>query len=180
VDLLQLTASFFTKGCEMDQTYEATQDERLMAAVAHVTILFPFMGIVAPVLLWATQKDQSEFLAFQALQAAVYQICLLILGFIGFGCYFLTIFVSIGGTLIGMFSAPLLALGSDDPESLVAVLALLLSALPTFIPFLLFGVFVLVALFLVVYGVIGAVAVFQGKDFRYVVIGKRIEAYLHS
>lgn len=164
----------------MDQTNEATQDERLMAALAHVTILFPFMGIVAPVLLWATQKDQSEFLAFQALQAAVYQICLLVLGIIGFGCYFISIFLAIGGSLIGMFSAPLLALGSEEPESLLAVLALLLSALPTFIPFVLFGVFILVALFLVVYGLIGAVAVFQGKDFRYALIGKRIEAYLNS
>ena len=162
----------------MDEMNEATKDERIMAALAHVTILFPFMGVVAPVLLWATQKDQSAFIAFQALQAAVYQICLFFLMVVGFGCYFLSFFLSIGGSMIGMLTAPLFAAPSDAPDSLAAFLGMLVAMVPTFLPFFLFGLFILLGLFLVVYGLVGAASVFQGKDFRYVVIGKRIEAYL--
>jgi hypothetical protein len=30
---------------------EPSQDERIMAALAHITILVPFMGVVAPIVI---------------------------------------------------------------------------------------------------------------------------------
>jgi len=46
-----------------------TQDERIMAAMAHATIIFSAVGLIGPLIIWGTQREKSEFLAFQALQA---------------------------------------------------------------------------------------------------------------
>jgi len=51
-----------------------TPDERVTAALAHAATLLPMMGALASIVIWATQKDRSRYVAFQALQAAVYQI----------------------------------------------------------------------------------------------------------
>lgn len=58
------------------------QDERIMAALSHLAIVLPFMGVIAPTVIWVTQKDKSRFVAFQALQALVYQLVLIVAGFI--------------------------------------------------------------------------------------------------
>lgn len=51
---------------------EATNDERMMALIAHLSnFVFPFIG---PLLLWLLKKDQSRFVAYHALQALVFQI----------------------------------------------------------------------------------------------------------
>ena len=48
------------------------------------------------------------------------------------------------------------------------------------IPFIIFGaIFVGGALF-VIYGLIAAIQVFQGKDFRYILIGNRLDKYLQQ
>ena len=51
-----------------------SQDERIMAALSHATALLPFMGVIAPIVIWVTQKDKSQYVAFQALQAMAYQL----------------------------------------------------------------------------------------------------------
>jgi len=56
----------------MDEKAESpvpTQDERIMAAMAHATIIFSAVGLVGPLVIWGTQREKSPFLAFQALQA---------------------------------------------------------------------------------------------------------------
>jgi uncharacterized Tic20 family protein len=50
------------------------QNDKIMAALAHISALLPLMGVIAPIVIWATQKDKSEYVAFQALQAVVYQL----------------------------------------------------------------------------------------------------------
>jgi hypothetical protein len=55
-----------------------------------------------------------------------------------------------------------------------------LFALGFMVPFLVFGaIFVGGALF-VIYGVIGAIQVVQGKDFRYIILGDRLRNYLNK
>ena len=55
-----------------------TQDERLVSALAHLTILLPLIGIIAPIIIYVTQREKSKFIAFQALQALAYQLVLLL------------------------------------------------------------------------------------------------------
>jgi uncharacterized Tic20 family protein len=139
------------------------QDERVMAALSHVTILIPLMGVVAPIVIWVTQREKSEFVAFQALQALAYQLLFVILWFLGWGCYLLSFSATMGGTFA-------LAGPSGDPGPGVG---LLMAA-----PFLVFGIFILLGVALVIYGIVATVLVVQGRDFRYALIGRWVERYL--
>ncbi len=67
-------------------TLTPTQDERIMAALSHASAIIPMMGVIAPIVIWATQKDKSSYVVFQALQAIVYQLCMVIAMIIGNGC----------------------------------------------------------------------------------------------
>jgi uncharacterized protein len=144
-----------------------SQNDKIMAALAHVSAILPFMGVITPIVIWATQKDKSEYVAFQALQAVVYQLLMILAWFVGMGCYMLSFFTMFLGI-------PFAEGGQVDP-----------SIAPWFavgfmIPFIIFGaIFVGGALF-VIYGLIAAIQVFQGKDFRYIFIGNRLEKYLQK
>ena len=35
-----------------------TQNDKIMAALAHVSALLPMMGVIAPIIIWAIQKDK--------------------------------------------------------------------------------------------------------------------------
>lgn len=144
------------------------QNDKIMAALAHVSALLPFMGVIAPIIIWATQKDKSDYVAFQALQAVVYQLLMILAWFVGMGCYMLSFFTMFLGIPFAGEN------GQVDPS--IAPLF----AIGFMIPFLIFGaIFVGGALF-VIYGLIAAIQVFQGKDFRYVLIGNRLEKYLQQ
>jgi uncharacterized Tic20 family protein len=144
-----------------------TQDERVMASLSHVSALLPMMGVIAPIVIWVTQREKSEYVAFQALQALVYQLVMIAAWIIGMGCYicsFLITFVAIP------FSS-----SSGPSQSLDPFLGLAF-----IIPLLVFGAIFLGGFLFVVYGVIGAVMVFQGKPFRYILIGSRIERFIQK
>jgi uncharacterized Tic20 family protein len=64
-----------------------------MAALAHIAAIVPFMGVIAPIIIWATQKDKSEYVAFQSLQAVAYQLVMILAWFVGMGCYMLSSFL---------------------------------------------------------------------------------------
>jgi len=156
----------------------SSQDERLFAGLSHITILLPFIGILGPAIIWATQKERSEYVKFHALQAVFYQLSLILVGLTGFICYFLSFFVSFGGMFLGMFSMPLAAAVGEGENPLVMVIAFLVSALPVAIPFAVLGLMLLSGLVFLVYGVIGAINAMQGNAFAYPFIGKRVRAFL--
>jgi len=153
-----------------------TQDERIMAALAHASVIIPFWGLVGAIVVWATQREKSRFVSFQALQGAAYQLCLIVLGLIGGGCYMVASF--------GMFllmPASMLAMGDlSDPNTAGGIVAILVAILTSFLPFCLMGLFFLFAAACVCYGLYGAVRVLQGDDFRYAIIGPRLEQYLNQ
>jgi uncharacterized Tic20 family protein len=141
-----------------------TQDERVMAAVAHATIIFSAVGLIGPLIIWGAQKEKSPFLAFQALQATAYQFLLLLGGLVA-GALYMCSFLSIPVT--ALLSAPF-----DERAAFC-------------FPFLgfscTFGVlFLLMLAWLayVGYGIFGAVSVLQGNDFRYAFLGPWLERYL--
>ncbi len=141
-----------------------TQDERVMAALSHASALLPMMGVIAPIIIWVTQKEKSRYVAFQSLQALAFQLSMIAAWFVGMGCYMLSFF----GTFITIpFTTP------PDGQS-----ANPLFGLAFMIPFLVFGAIFIGGFVFVVYGIIGAIMTFQGKPFRYIVIGKRVERFM--
>ena len=140
-----------------------TQDERVMAALSHASALIPVTGIIAPILIWMFQKDKSRYVAYQALQALAFQLVMIAAWFLGMGCY-----------LCSTFSIyfPLFFIQSNPADGI------LLSLLSIFLPFLVFGIILLGGIVFILYGLAGAVFTLQGKPFRYVIIGNRIERFL--
>jgi len=151
---------------------EATQDERIMAALAHASVILPFWGLIGAIVIWATQREKSRFVGFQALQVMAYQIALILVGFLGFGCYLCSFFGTFMLVPLGMFVAE----GASDAEGIMGMLAVMLT---TFFPFCIMGAFVLAGILFVGYSLYGATQVLQGHDFRYAVIGRRLEQYLN-
>ena len=143
----------------------ANQDERVMAALAHISALMPFMGIVVPIVIWVTQKDKSKYVAFQALQAAGYQLTMIVAWFIGMGCYMCSFF---GLFLTTFFSS---SSGTSQPMNP-------LFGLGFAIPFLVIGAIFVGGFAFIVYGVIGAVMTIQGKPFRYILIGNWVKRFM--
>lgn len=130
-------------------------EEKILAGLSHLGIVVWMVGVVVGLLVWFNQRDRGRFSSFQGLQAAVYQMFVVAFYFVGtmffMGCMFL-----------GMFGS----IAIDRPE---------------FMPILMpFGMIIIFGLMLlaIVYGVVGAVTCFMGKDFRYIIIGGWLEGYL--
>ena len=152
-----------------EQNLIPNQNDKIMAALAHISAILPFMGVIAPIIIWATQKDKSEYVAFQALQAIAYQLLMILAWFVGMGCYMFSFF----GTF---FTIPFTSSNGGDVNP---------SAAPFFmlgflIPFIVMGAMFVGGAIFVIYGLVGAIQVFQGKDFRYLIIGNRISNYLEK
>ncbi|MBN1537095.1 MAG: DUF4870 domain-containing protein [Anaerolineales bacterium] len=130
------------------------QNERILAALSHATALIPMVGVIAPIVIWATQKDKSEYVAFQALQAIVYQFIMIVAYFIGMMGYILSIPVMI------FFGE----LGSNRFSDAAWIF-------PMLIMVVIFGG----GAFFILYGGIAAVMAFLGRKFRYILIGVWIE-----
>jgi len=139
-----------------------TQDERVMAALSHVTAILPFMGMLAPIIIWVTQREKSKYVAFHALQALGYQLSMILAWLVGMACYmvsFIFIFLSAAFTTSSNTAQPFLML-------------------PFIAPFAVFGIIIIGGLAFIVYGLVGAVLTFQGKSFRYILIGNWVERFL--
>ena len=138
-----------------------TQNDRIMAALAHLCVILPMTGIIGSIVIWATQRDKSQFVAFQALQAIVYHLLSILAWFAGSACYACSFFA-----LVLPFS------GWSDSDGLYSFLSLT--------PFVVFGLLAIVFIVYILYGIVAAVLVLQGKDFRYIFIGNWLERYLQQ
>ncbi|HOT91377.1 MAG TPA: DUF4870 domain-containing protein [Anaerolineae bacterium] len=119
-------------------------DERTWAMLAHLSVLLNlvtgFLGVGAALLIYLLYKDRSRYVAYQSMQAFLFQL----------------IFWAGGGVLIGLMWAIVGALCAI----LVGILLIPIAVILT--PVLL--VFPIIA---VVYGIIGSIETSKGKDFRY-------------
>jgi len=66
---------------------ELTQDEKTLAALAHGSIVLGLVsggvgGIIAALVIWITYKERSAYVAFQSLQAMVFQGLTLVAAFL--------------------------------------------------------------------------------------------------
>lgn len=131
-------------------------EERLMAAIAHGSLVASGLGILVGVVVWLTQKGKSAYAARQGLQAAVYQL----LGMIGIiGAWFVWgIFFTV--SFIPIISNPDLYSDAPPPIFWVGMGAMI-------IPFVLMAIWGL-------YGLYGAWMCWRGEDFNYWLIGRRL------
>ncbi len=139
---------------------QPSQEERLTAALAHGSILLFGMGIVAAVVLWVTQKERSRYVAFQALQAVAYHIAGFAIFMASMACWLALYFVSL---------IPLIATPEESGGE--ALWFFLLATILMLAPFAQMGLWI-------VGGWWGAARALQGREFRYILIGRYLEGWL--
>jgi uncharacterized protein len=148
----------------MSETTNLTQEERTLAGLAHGSVLLGVFtsglgGIVAALVIWAVQKEKSAYVAFQALQALVYQAVVFVVTMVAWCCWGLLWMMLI---LVPLTSNPQ-AYEVAPPAGLWIGLGLMI------IPLGIWGLTIL-------YGLWGAVRCLNGEDFRYVLIGRWLES----
>lgn len=142
-----------------------TSDERLLAALAH------FFGLVVALIIWATQKEKSRFVRFQAMQAMAFDAVLFVVFFLVFGCIMITMF---GGALFGVAGA---AAAAADETTAGGVLGLLFS-LSFLLPFAATCLMFLLALGALAGRAVAAVNAYQGRNYHHPWLGDRVEKML--
>jgi uncharacterized Tic20 family protein len=142
----------------MSQKQEGlTTENRLLAALTHAAVITQGLGLLAGVIVYVTQREKSRWAAFQALQAAVYQLItlLVVVGlWIVWGIFYAV-------SMIPMIQHPEMYQDAPPPIFWIGMGSMVVP----FLFMLIFGV----------YGLWGALQTWQGKDFRYVLIGGWLE-----
>lgn len=135
------------------------QEHRLLAALSHASVLLTGFGVLIPLIIYVTNKSKSAYLGFHTLQALFYQLIGCLISLLAPCCLIgVTILPVIGATMPGNETL-------FEPSMIVMMVFLTIMIL-------------LVALggvAYVIYGMVGAIQAYQGKDFRYAIIGKQIE-----
>lgn len=123
-------------------------DERTWAMLAHLSVLLNlvtgFLGVAAALVIYLVYKDRSRYVAYQSMQAFLFQL----------------FFWAGGGLLIGVMWAIVGALSAI----LIGILLIPFAVLLTLI-------FLLMPILALVYGVVGGVQCSSGEDFRYWLVG---------
>jgi uncharacterized Tic20 family protein len=140
-----------------------TSEERLWASLGHFSGVLMAAGVVVPAIVWATQREKSRFVTFQAIQAIAYQIL--------FFLAYLTITICLALTMSAVLIALVAANPRIDPESFIAF-PLVQFGFMGFI-FLALGVSVLISL------IAGGLCL-SGNNFRYPILGAWLERYLEQ
>lgn len=133
-------------------------ENRLLAALTHGSVVTQGLGILVGVVVYITQREKSRYAAFQGLQAAVYQLVNLI---IVIGMWV------VWGFFYGLSILSLIKLEETNPDA--APPAIFWIAMISMVIPLIY--MVLVGL----YGLWGALRTWQGKDFKYLIIGSWLE-----
>lgn len=139
------------------------KDDRLFASLSHLSIIIPWWGIIAPIVIWAKQKDKSEFVRFQALQAVWYHILRIVVQLITFMGFFISFFCI---TLFSIFVH-----GGRPPSQPPIVIV---------IPFIILLLAFIIDMIFFLCGIYGAYSVYRGRDFRYLLIGRMVHRHLYD
>jgi uncharacterized Tic20 family protein len=131
----------------------------LLAAISHASVIFTNIGFLIPIGIYLTQKKKSSYLGFQALQALIWQIVMFVFTLLTSSCMVGSIFIPV-----------LLATSSQNERLLELSGGSIFFAVIISVFLMIFG-----NLAFIIYGIIGAIMTYQGKDFRYIFIGNRIE-----
>ena len=141
----------------MDKENKSVEN-RLLATLAHGSVVAQGIGILVGVLVYITQRDKSRYVAFQALQAAVFQLINLI---IIMGLWL------VWAIFYGLSMIPLIQQAEENPDAAPPAI-FWISLISMVIP-------LIFMLLVSLYGLWGAVRTWQGKDFRYLLLGGWLE-----
>ena len=126
-----------------------------MAALSHTAMILPYIGIVVPLGIWISQRDKSNWLRFQALQALVFQVLQFVIM-----------------TLVACFLIPLILSmmisTAENPDTIFGSLFII-----QLLPFLFWALLILLGLFA------GVMCAF-GRDFHYPILGRILTRYLEE
>jgi uncharacterized Tic20 family protein len=123
------------------------------------------MGLVIPIIVWVTQRGKSHYLSFQALQAATFQLVMFLFLILSYACQFFSFFFI-------FLLIPFQGMGSGS-NSVTAIGTTIFSFLNTTLS----SISCLVYLAAILYALGAAISVFHGKNFYYLILGRRIEKY---
>lgn len=137
-----------------------TSEERLLAALAHGSVILSFFGPIVPALVWTFQRRKSSYVAFHALQAVGYQMLTFWVGMTAF-LIFILLFMLIAVPLMGFVAS----------NSRFEMTPFILQGSMFFFMFGFMGIYML-------FGIAGAVFSLLDKDFKYPILGKWLEKYL--
>ena len=148
----------------MGEQATVTRDERTLASLAHGSILLGLFtggvgGIIAALVIWLSQKEKSDYVAEQSIQALVYQAVTLLITMAFWCCWGLLWMFLMFAPLIGNPEA----YNGDPPATLWLGLFLMI------VPLGVWGLTILYALY-------AAVRCFGGHDFKYAVIGNWLQS----
>lgn len=139
---------------------EISSDDRVMAALAH------FFGIFGALIVWATQKDRSRFVKFQALQSLAFGGLLSAVTLLAMLCLMGLMLLGIVGAL---FASAQPGASPDRLTSLMIVAVLSPMSFYCLLP---------VSLAEGLVQMIAAVSVATGHNWRYPIIAQRVEAFM--
>ncbi len=137
-----------------------SSDDRVMAALAH------FFGLFGALIIWATQKDKSRFVKFQALQSLAFGGLLTIVMMLAMFCMFGLMIVGMAGTVLATARA------SASPQSVSSILTMTTLSSMSFICIM------PVSLAAALVQMIAAISVATGHNWRYPFIAQRVEAFM--
>ena len=138
---------------------EISKEEKLMALLSHLSIFIPNIGILAPIIIWVTNKEKSNFVRFNALQAIFFQLIFFIL-------MMLFIFV---GIILMLVTIPWFDLSSNAEPGILFFLSMVFMFM-YFPLWIIFGI----------YAVVASAKSFKGRIFKYAIIGRIIERKVYS
>ncbi|MFZ0531554.1 MAG: DUF4870 domain-containing protein [Anaerolineales bacterium] len=147
-----------------EQPLAPTSDESLLAAISH------FFGLLVALIVWATQKDKSRYVRFQAVQAMVFDLVVSVIVLLAVGCMIVLIF---GVLALGIGDFALIGSQSNPTVEPFRVLISMMTAIPLLIPCIMVPVIGIIFLA----RLIATIQTFQGKDFHYPWLGRLVEQY---
>lgn len=147
----------------MNESVSLTQEEKVMAGLAHGSIVLGLFtngvgGLIGALVIWILQREKSAFAAAQALQSLVYQALTFAITMVFWCCWGMVYMLLIFPPIIANPEA----YETTVPAGLWIGLALMI------IPFAVWGITIL-------YGLYGAVRSYGGHDFKYAILGKWLE-----
>ena len=136
-----------------------SSDEKLMSLLSHLSIIIPNIGVIAPIIIWVTQRDKSKFVRFNAIQAIFFQLVFFVL-------VMLSVFTGVILMLVSTFII------TKNPDAAPGALFWVSMG----IVYLYFPLWII----FVIYAVVAAVKSFKGRIFRYLIIGRIIERRVYK
>ncbi len=145
------------------QPVTITPDESLLAGISHL------FGWLAALIVWATQKDKSRFVRFQAIQSMAFDALVFIFNLIALSI--ITVII-LGVLMLGIGDLAIFGTnGNPNADTVRTVVAAMAAT-----PFLIACIFGPISIAILVARIMAAVQTFQGKNFHYPWLGKQLES----